>query len=141
MHSSPSSRAYALFKDFPTYLINFARRFATGSYPSATTASSDGQLFRDTFGLRQIIIVATPYGKVYTLDSSNGAILWSRVLGLGWAAEVGGQVHPVKLFVVKTVSEGGHPEVALVTQRRADNVSSLSFLSVHIPFTVVVDLM
>ncbi|TFK65860.1 DUF1620-domain-containing protein [Pluteus cervinus] len=108
-------------RDFPTYLINFARRFATGSYPSAAVASLDGQLFRDAFGFRQIIVVATPYGKVYGLDSSNGAILWSRILGLGWAAEVGGQVHPVKLFVVKTVLDGGHPEVALVTQRRADN--------------------
>ncbi|KAF8884531.1 hypothetical protein BD779DRAFT_1443085 [Infundibulicybe gibba] len=112
-------------QDLPQYLVRFTQRFATGSYASASSSASikedDGHLSRDTFGFRQVIVAATAFGKVYGIDSSNGEILWSRVLGLGWAAEVGGRIHPVKLFVTKTVSNGGSPEVVLVTQRRADN--------------------
>lgn len=47
------------------------------------------------------------------------------MLGLGWAEEVGGMIQPVKLFVVKTVSDGGDPEVVLVGQRKASNVGVL----------------
>lgn len=115
-------------KGFPQYAVNFVKRFATGSYASvSSSASSDdaGPLARDAFGFRQIIVAATPLGKIFGIDSSNGEIIWSRVLGLGWAAEVGGQVIPVKLFVTRAVSDGDTPQVVLVTQRRADNVRRL----------------
>ncbi|KAF8963227.1 hypothetical protein BDZ97DRAFT_1038548 [Flammula alnicola] len=114
-------------RDFPQYLVNFIKRFITGSYASATDSAapksanySEG-ISRDTFGFRQIIVAGTMYGKVFGIDSSNGEIVWSRVLGLGWAGEIGGSIQPVKLFVTKTVSDGGDPEVVLVGQRRADN--------------------
>lgn len=125
-------------KDLPSYLVHFARRFATGSYASASSVvtpatsthatshetSSVVELARDEFGFRKIIVVATEYGKLYGLDSSNGEIVWSRVFGLGWAVEVGGRIVPVKVFVVKVVGdEGGKgPEVVVVTQRVASNV-------------------
>jgi hypothetical protein len=114
-------------QNFPEYLVNFVRRFATGSYESASSyvapSAQTGPLSRDAFGFRQIIVAASPIGKVFGIDSSNGNVIWSRVLGLGWAAEVGGVVIPLKMFVVRTVSDGGSPEVVLVTQRKADNVS------------------
>lgn len=115
-------------KDFPSYLFNFVKRFATGSYASVSSSASvtsDGAalLFRDTFGFRKIIVAATPAGVVFGLDSSNGAILWQKRLRLGWAEEVGGRHQPVKLYVTKSVSDGGDPEVVLLTQRIADNVS------------------
>lgn len=123
--------------------MNFAKRFATGSYASvsesAPASPTDGPLSRDAFGFRQVIVVATPHGKVYGIDSSNGEILWSRVLGLGWAAEVGGKIIPFKLYTTRTVAdvgeegEAGTPQVVLVTQRRADNVSVFSRF-VWIPF-------
>lgn len=99
----------------------------TGSYASisssvAPLANATDILSRDTFGFRKLIVAATPYGKVYGIDSANGEIVWSRVFGLGWAAEVGGQVIPVKLFVTRTVSDGDAPQVVLVTQRKANNV-------------------
>jgi ER membrane protein complex subunit 1 len=119
-------------------VINFVKRFATGSYASATspatisTPSSDTPrtLIRDPFGSRQVIVVATMLGKVYGLDSADGSVLWSRVLGLGWAGEtgVGGTVHVAKIFAVGDLEGGGHegkkagPQVALVAQRRAKNV-------------------
>ncbi|KAG7447298.1 DUF1620-domain-containing protein [Guyanagaster necrorhizus] len=110
-------------QNFPRYLLNFVRRFATGSYASASSsvAAKDGSLSRDAFGFRQIILVATDFGKLFALDSSNGNVLWSRILGLGWAAEVGGKHLPVKIFVTRTVSDGESPQAVLVTQRRANN--------------------
>ncbi|KAK0200946.1 DUF1620-domain-containing protein [Desarmillaria ectypa] len=110
-------------QNLPRYLLNFVRRFATGSYASASSsvAAKDGSLSRDAFGFRQIILVATDFGKLFALDSSNGNVLWSRILGLGWAAEVGGKHLPVKIFVTRTVSDGESPQAVLITQRRANN--------------------
>ncbi|TFY78833.1 hypothetical protein EWM64_g5179 [Hericium alpestre] len=116
-------------KDFPQYLIHFVKRFATGSYASATSratpSTENDSLTRDAFGFRKVIVTATELGKVYGLDSSSGEVLWSRVLGLGWAAQTGGHIVPVKIFVTRTVAdaepEEGGPQAVLVAQRIADN--------------------
>jgi hypothetical protein len=71
------------------------------------------------------------FGKIYGLDSSTGEVVWSRLLGLGWAAQVGGRVIPVKMFVFGGdgvgvgASEGIRNDVVIVAQRQADNVCSL----------------
>ncbi|KAF8678535.1 hypothetical protein AX14_004695 [Amanita brunnescens Koide BX004] len=125
-------------QNLPRYLFNFAVRFATGSYPStipspAHTASMT--LARDPFGFRQLIVAATDFGRVYAIDTANGEIVWSRILGLGWAGEpgkkgnvVGGRVDVVKVFAIKPVGSGTiateqvtKPEVVLVAQRTAHN--------------------
>jgi len=128
-------------QDFPQYLVNFVKRFATGSYASTSTLipptnannTTTGPLTRDAFGFRQMLVAATPHGKVYGLDSSSGRIVWSRLLGHGWAAEIGATVLPVKLFVTRCVGDvdvdvqdgdAGGPQVVLVTQRKAENVCS-----------------
>ncbi|KAF5347996.1 hypothetical protein D9757_014689 [Collybiopsis confluens] len=127
-------------KDLPGYILRFVKRFATGSYESATSSatvaspsssSSEPQLqlpFRDAFGFRQVLVVSTSYGKVYGIDTSNGKIIWSRILGGGAkAVEHGAKVIPVegKMFVVKTVAdldddshnlEAAAPEVILVAK-------------------------
>ena len=141
-------------QDLPRFLVSFARRFVTGSYastrsvPSSQSSKSSNStepLSRDTFGFRQIIVAGTAHGKVFGIDSSNGEIVWSRVFGLGWAGEIGGRVVPVKLFVTKTVADGGDPEVVVVTQRRADNVrllyafTFLSQSSYHLSSQTLVD--
>ncbi|KAL1943370.1 hypothetical protein VTO73DRAFT_4445 [Trametes versicolor] len=113
-------------QDFPQYAVNFVRRFVTGSYASASASvapstNATEPLSRDTFGFRKVIVAATSYGKVYGIDSANGEVLWSRVFGLGWAAQVGGQIIPAKLFVTRTVNDGEVPQVVLVTQRKANN--------------------
>lgn len=114
-------------QNFPQYAVNFVRRFVTGSYASVSSsiapiANASAPLTRDTFGFRKVIVAATAHGKVYGLDSADGTVLWSRVFGLGWAAEVGGQVIPVKIFTTRTVSDGDAPQVVVVTQRKANNV-------------------
>lgn len=67
------------------------------------------------------------FGKVYGIDSVTGDVVWTRLLGLGWAAQVGGRVIPVKLFAfngegVGDKAKGTRSDVVLVAQRRADNV-------------------
>ncbi|KAF9528732.1 hypothetical protein CPB83DRAFT_813238 [Crepidotus variabilis] len=119
------TRHIADTQNLPLYLTNFAKRFATGSYASVVTSTAGDNttegLYRDAFGFRQVIVAATLFGKVYGIDSSNGQILWSRVFGLGWADEVGGVVIPLKIYTIKTVSDGTEPEVVIVGQRRAEN--------------------
>ena len=91
--------------------MNFVRRFVTGSYASVTasvasSANASEPLSRDEFGFRKVIVAATSHGKLYGIDSANGQVLWSRVFGLGWAAQVGGQIIPAKMFVTRTVHDG-----------------------------------
>ena len=112
--------------------MNFARRFATGSYASVSSSvaprsNSSLPLSRDTFGLRKIIVAATSHGKVFGIDSSNGQVIWSRVFGLGWAAEVGGKIIPLKVFITRAVGDADSdtPQVVIVAERKADNVSIL----------------
>ncbi|KAH0834201.1 hypothetical protein J3R83DRAFT_11513 [Lanmaoa asiatica] len=100
-------------KNLPHYIIHFVTRFVTGSYaspsspislgssgPSALTLphfipdrspASPKTLVRDPFSFRQLLIASTAYGKLFALDTSTGAIVWSRILGLGWARQVGGR--------------------------------------------------
>lgn len=134
-------------RDFPDYAVGFVRRFVTGSYAStsspvqpisnsnSTSDKPDATTFsRDLFGFRQIIVAATQHGKIYGIDSSSGEIVWSRVFGLGWARDVGAKVVPIRMYVLKAVGddvEGAGvkgPEVAIVAQRLADNVSACFIL-------------
>lgn len=110
----------------------------TGSYasthqravPASLTASDLDPLARDAFGFRQVIVAASDLGKIYGLDSSSGTVVWSRILGFGQAAQVGAQIVPIKLFVVRTVVNGSFPEAVLVAHRQAKNVTLSLIISV-----------
>jgi hypothetical protein len=113
----------AFHQGFPKYLVGFVKRFATASYASVSAAiSHDSALHRDEFGFKKIIIAATRHGKIFGIDSSNGHVVWSRILGLGLVASVGGVIAPVKMFTVKTVTDGEVPQVVLLTIRRGFDV-------------------
>lgn len=108
---------------FPQYLVGFVKRFATGSYASVSAAiSHDSGLHRDEFGFKKIIVAATEHGKVFGIDSSNGHVVWSRVLGLGSVASIGGSINPVKMFAIKTVSDGEVPQIVLLAVLRGFDV-------------------
>ncbi|KAK1228286.1 hypothetical protein PQX77_008674 [Marasmius sp. AFHP31] len=113
-------------KGFPEYVVNFVRRFATGSYEFSAaqqSGSGSGSVHRDAFGFRQVIVLTTKKGKVFGVDSSNGEVVWSKMLGLGAKKNSeGAWVKPQKLFVMKGVGEGSEeseegPEVAIVATR------------------------
>ena len=91
-------------QDFPQYVFNVVKRFVTGSYASASSevsvpSSANETLSRDAFGLRQVIVTATAIGKVFGIDFSNGELLWSRVLGLGWRRRLEEGVTPSSLML------------------------------------------
>ncbi|KAG1820762.1 hypothetical protein EV424DRAFT_1347024 [Suillus variegatus] len=67
-------------------------------------------------------MAATLYVKIFGINSSNGQVLWSRMLSLGWAAKVGGTIIPIKMFITWTVSNPEGPQIVLVTQHWADNI-------------------
>ncbi|KAJ7147635.1 DUF1620-domain-containing protein [Mycena crocata] len=111
-------------KDFPAYAAAFAERFVTGAPPrEEVVVSAHNQtaaLTRDAFGFKQVLVAATAYGSVFGLDTASGAVLWTRVFGLGWAGDgVGGKVKAVKIFVVD--GEGDGKDVVLIAQRQATN--------------------
>lgn len=112
-------------------MLAFIKRFATGSYASTTSSipatNSSEALSRDAFGFKKIIVTANRYGKLFGIDSSNGNIVWSRVLGLGSAAQVGGYTLPLKLFVTRDVTDGEIPQVVLVTRRHSNEASIRTF--------------
>ena len=73
--------------------------------------------------------MSTAHGKPFALDTSTGAIVWSRVFGLGWARKVGGRIIPVKALMVRRTETGmedgvleGREGISWVTQRVTDNV-------------------
>ena len=104
----------------------------TGSYASvSTSAAADNgtiaALVRDTFGFRQLIIAATNRGVVYAISAGDGTVVWRRILSFGWAASVGARHVPLKLYVTQTVTDGESPKVVLITQRLADNVSTMLY--------------
>lgn len=125
---------FFLVQGLPTYIFHFVQRFFTDQSIVLATKidiKAGEELNRDEFGFRQIIVVATMAGKVYGLDSATGEVVWSRLLGLGWAAEIGGRIFPVKMFefngegvgINVNRGKGIGSDVIIVAQRRADNVS------------------
>ncbi|KAJ7173455.1 DUF1620-domain-containing protein [Mycena filopes] len=113
-------------QNFPAYAAAFAERFVTGAPPreEVVVSSHDrtAALARDAFGFKQVLVAATAYGSLFGLDTASGAILWTRVFGLGWAGDdVGGAVKPVKIYVVEGESESEGKDVVVITQRRANN--------------------
>lgn len=132
---------FIFIQKLPAYIIHFVQRFFSGqSIVLATKVDikAGEELNRDEFGFRQIIVVATMFGKVYGLDSATGEVVWSRLLGLGWAAEVGGRIIPVKLFEFNGEGVGMNDnrgervksDVVIVAQRTADNVRPNFFRSI-----------
>ncbi|KAF8211092.1 hypothetical protein K438DRAFT_1808794 [Mycena galopus ATCC 62051] len=119
------TRQIADAKDFPKYAAAFAQRFVTGApLPDEVVVSGHNHtasLARDAFGFKQVLVTATAYGSVFGLDTASGTVLWTRVLGLGWAGDgVGGTVKPLKIYVVDGEGEG-KKDVVLIAQRTAEN--------------------
>ena len=112
-----------LCQGFPRYLAGFVKRFATSSYASVSAPiSHESGLCRDEFGFKKIIVAVTQHGKIFGIDSSNGHVVWSRILGLGSVASIGGVIVPTKMFAVKTVSDGEVPQVVLLTAQHGFDV-------------------
>ncbi|KAJ7777155.1 hypothetical protein B0H16DRAFT_1879286 [Mycena metata] len=113
-------------QDFPAYAAAFAERFVTGAPPREEVVVSahdrSAALARDAFGFKQVLVTATAYGSLFGLDTASGAVLWTRVFGLGWAGDsVGGVVKPLKIYVVEGEGESEGKDVVVIAHRKANN--------------------
>ncbi|KIM29172.1 hypothetical protein M408DRAFT_328872 [Serendipita vermifera MAFF 305830] len=132
LSESPIERVLRQMKELkvlPAFLFRFFQRFATGRYanpssPSAATSNNaaamtsnvgtDG-LWRDTYGLKKIVVMATGTGKVFGIETLKGKVIWSIKLGAG-SPDLSMKIKPIRMVVLKTASEGFHPEVGLVVE-------------------------
>ncbi|KAG9119129.1 hypothetical protein FRC07_006008 [Ceratobasidium sp. 392] len=105
-------------QNLPQFIVQFAKRFATGSYAVSTLPSS-GDLERDAFGFRKILVVATGHGTLLGVDTARGTVAWRRIIGFSSGGPA--DVAPFKLFVVKSAVEGPNPEMVLVAERKVRN--------------------
>ncbi|KAG8838290.1 hypothetical protein FRC18_005206 [Serendipita sp. 400] len=103
----------------PSYLFYFVQRFLTGTYskPVASPANSDepGALWRDVYGFKKIVVAAASTGKVFGIETSKGKIVWNVKLGAG-SPDSSLKIKPIRMTVLKTVSEGFHPEIGIVVE-------------------------
>ncbi|CCA66499.1 hypothetical protein PIIN_00183 [Serendipita indica DSM 11827] len=110
-------------KDLPFYLFRFIQRFMTGKYSTVPTSGSNtaGSLWRDLYGFKKVLVIATARGKVFGIETNKGTIVWSEKLGAN-SPDLSMKIKPVRMTVLKTVSEGFHPEVGIVVEvDRANN--------------------
>jgi ER membrane protein complex subunit 1 len=75
------------------------------------------ELYKDVFGFRKVILVASASGKVYAIDSMTGKVVYFRVLSLGGSP--GATFKITKLFTIRCTSNSPDllPEAALVLTR------------------------
>lgn len=111
----------------PSYLARFAYRLATSSSATSvlTTApatSTEDALFRDQFGFRKLVVVGTSTGKLFGLDSSNGNIVWSKLLGK--SVREGGSLDILGVFVTRPAKTGLRPRVAVIGSSVLNAVST-----------------
>ncbi|KAG8768084.1 hypothetical protein FRC12_005774, partial [Ceratobasidium sp. 428] len=105
-------------QNLPQFVVQFAKRFATGSYAAAVVPDSQ-DLERDTFGFRKMLVVATAHGTLIGVDTARGTVVWRRIIGFSFGGPV--DVTPFKLFVVKSAVEGPNPEMVLIAERKPRN--------------------
>ncbi|WWC87349.1 uncharacterized protein L201_002238 [Kwoniella dendrophila CBS 6074] len=115
------SRHLAELKDLPAYSVRFAKRFTSASYTSAiqVTPLNTTHLHRDQFGFQKLLIAATVKGKLFAIDSSTGATVWSRNLGL--TSEKGSELEIVEMFNVRDGEGGREPMLTILATKSVDD--------------------
>ncbi|WVF70429.1 hypothetical protein IAT40_005219 [Kwoniella sp. CBS 6097] len=118
------TRHIAELKDLPGYLVRFAKRFTSASYTSAIriTPLNSTHLHRDQFGFQKLLVTITANGKVFALDSSTGATIWSRNLGL--TSEKGAELDVQGLWTVRDGEGGREPMLAVLATKTVNDSSS-----------------
>ncbi|SOV08041.1 related to EMC1 - member of a transmembrane complex required for efficient folding of proteins in the ER [Ustilago sp. UG-2017a] len=92
----------------------------TSLAPRVADANTTSQLFRDPFGFRKVVVVATAKGKLYALDTiAKNTVLWEKSL-IGYG-EGEGELEPkINIKFMQTVRElstdGKSPLLAIVAE-------------------------
>ncbi|KIS00199.1 endoplasmic reticulum protein [Cryptococcus deuterogattii 2001/935-1] len=113
-------------KDLPAYLVRFTKRFTSASYTSALriTPLNQSNLHRDQFGFQKLVVLSTHNGKLFAIDSSNGATVWTRNLGL--MTEKGSEVKANGMWIVRQ-HEGGVLLAVLATKTVGKRVRTVTY--------------
>lgn len=76
-------------------------------------------MWRDQFGFRKLIVIGTSTGKLFGLDSSDGRIVWSRLLGKSTADE---SLEIEGVWVTRASQTGLRPQAVAVGVGRKGSV-------------------
>nr|CDI55417.1 duf1620-domain-containing protein [Melanopsichium pennsylvanicum 4] len=92
----------------------------TSLAPRTADANTTSTLFRDPFGFRKLVIVATAKGKLYALDTiAKDAVVWEKSL-VGYGDGEGEPEPTVSIKLMKTVrdlsTDGKTPLLAIVAE-------------------------
>ncbi|KAJ8021770.1 ER membrane protein complex subunit 1 [Holothuria leucospilota] len=98
-----------------TYAVQYESDETMGEY-----------LTRDEFSLHKIIIVATKPGKVFGLDSEDGAILWSYFLPNVAPIERGGKL-TLPLMIQRTTAHFPNPPQCTIIAKSKDSDKNVIF--------------
>jgi hypothetical protein len=74
-------------QNLPAYIRGFVDRFTAPASPTSLASAyniSTTALVRDSFGIRKLVVLATPHGTVFALDSASGQIIWQKLLSPGY---------------------------------------------------------
>lgn len=114
-------RHVAMLRELPGYVLRFAQRMTSADVVAQTPPLRLGHLHRDQFGLQKLVIAVTKGGKVFALDSANGATLWTR--NLGFFTDKGPELDVLWVGQTRNVSEVGNPQIAVVATRTKNEYS------------------
>ncbi|KAJ9478867.1 ER membrane protein complex subunit 1 [Pseudozyma hubeiensis] len=92
----------------------------TSLAPRVADANTTSTLFRDPFGFRKVVVVATAKGKLYALDTiAKDTVVWEKSL-IGYGDGEGEPVPTVNIKLMQTVRElstdGKSPLLAIVAE-------------------------
>lgn len=92
----------------------------TSLAPRVADANTTSALFRDPFGFRKVVVVATAKGKLYALDTiAKDAVVWEKSL-IGYGDGEGEHEPAVNIKLMQTVRElstdGKSPLLAVVAE-------------------------
>lgn len=92
----------------------------TSLAPRVASANTTSSLFRDPFGFRKLVVVATAKGKVYALDTlTKDTVVWEKSL-IGYGDGEGEHEPHISIKLMQTVRElstdGKSPLLAIVAE-------------------------
>lgn len=110
-------------QNLPSFTKRFATRFITGSDPARAIPEHSFTPWRDTFGFKKFVIVATAFGKIMALDSLTGDVKWSQLLSLSDASGLPADLKIRLLIRNGNQSQGRRPEIFVVASSIQGTVS------------------
>ncbi|KAJ3091171.1 hypothetical protein HK102_001448, partial [Quaeritorhiza haematococci] len=105
----------------PNFILESLPFFSSRSSGSSSPSLKNGVLYKDRFGLRKLIVVASSTGRVSALETEGGQVVWSRFFGSGGDASFDESVSWMQVEVVRPAFVKFPPVVVLVGKKGGDD--------------------